>query len=259
MKIAKLVLTFCLLSVTGLAMADETAANTAGDPYENFNRHAYKLNDRLDRAILKPIAQGYVFVMPKIGQKGVHNFFNNLRLIPSFINDILQGEIIQAASDGWRFVINSTVGVAGFLDVATYMDLPLHSTDLGITFAKWGWTNSNYFVLPFWGPSTVRDTVALPFYLFMTVYPYIRPIGYAYGAAALDIIDQRAQLLDLDDVAKKAALDPYAFQRDAYLQRRASIINPNSETSNKDLYDELEDDDFDDDLEEDEAPAAKAN
>lgn len=256
MKKLKCILALSLLLSSPLALADEKA-NTPGDPLEGYNRGAYKVNDRLDRAILKPVAQGYVFIMPKIGQKGVHNFFTNLRLIPSFINDVLQGEIIQAASDGWRFLINSTVGVAGFLDIATYMDLPLHSNDVGLTFAKWGWTQSSYFVLPFWGPSTIRDVIGLPFYLFMTVYPYIRPIEYAYGLAALDVIDQRAQFLDLDDVAKKAAIDPYAFQRDAYLQRRASLINPNADEESKDLYDDLDDDDFDDDMDDDTDDAQK--
>ena len=222
---------YALLSLytsIGFAVEEVKPAASAKDPYETFNRHAFALNDRLDRAILKPIAKSYQFVMPKVGQKGVHNFYSNLRLIPSFLNDLLQANILQAASDGWRFLINSTIGIGGFLDVATYMDLPAHTNDVGLTFAKWGYENSNYLVIPFWGPSTVRDAIGLIPYYYITVYPYVYDYAsnkaWYWGLLAFDIIDMRSQLLDLDTVAKEAAIDPYAFQRNAYLQHRASLI-----------------------------------
>lgn len=225
------------------AFATETKKNN--DPLEGWNRSVYKMNDNLDRAILKPITKGYVWIMPKIGQKGVHNFLSNLRLIPSFINDVLQANFQMAAADGWRFVINSTVGIAGFGDIATSMGLPERSNDLGLTLARWGYTNSSYFVIPFWGPSTIRDGGALIPYYFMTVYPYIRPQAYTYGLLALDILDKRSQFLGLDEVAKQAALDPYAFQRNAYLQHRDAQI---AEVRHEEAKDPLDDADLDDDL-----------
>lgn len=227
-----------------------TAADTASpkDPYQTFNRHAFNMNDRLDKAILKPIAQGYIFIMPKVGQKGVHNFFSNFRQVPFLINDVLQADGYWIMADTWRLLINTTVGIGGLFDVATWVHLPQHTQDVGLTFAKWGYNPSNYLVIPFWGPSTIRDALGLIPYYFMTVYPYIRPVALGWGLLGLDVIDQRAQLLNLDDVAKKAALDPYAFQRNAYLQRRDALITANSgEPAAKTAFEEEEDADIEDD------------
>ncbi|MBI5447891.1 MAG: VacJ family lipoprotein [Gammaproteobacteria bacterium] len=246
-----------VLSSAALAAADEPAAPNNRDPYETFNRHTYKLNDTLDRAILKPIAEGYVFIMPNVGQKGVHNFLTNLKQLPYFINDVLQFDGYAALSDTWRFLINTTIGIAGFIDVATPLGLPAHTQDVGLTFARWGYKQSNYLVIPFWGPSTVRDALGLLPYYFMTVYPYIDPPELGWALLGVDVIDQRAQFLKLDDVAKKAALDPYAFQRNAYLQRRNALISDNEGTAGKDTaFEEEEDEDIDADFDDDEKPAA---
>jgi phospholipid-binding lipoprotein MlaA len=200
------------------------------DPYENYNRHAFEMNQKLDKVIFKPVATAYNTVLPWPAKKGISNFFGNLNMIPTVINDILQGNIRNTASDSWRFVINSTVGIFGLVDVAASIDLPDHSEDLGLTLAKWGYKDSHYLVLPIFGPSTVRDALALPVdYEVTSVYPYINPISLRYSLISLNFTSKRAQLLDYEDVINQASFDPYVFQRNAYLQRRAYLIQQNSQ------------------------------
>jgi len=227
-------ITMCLsIGITAYAA---TTYHDPADPYENYNRHAFKLNQKLDQVAFKPLATTYNTVLPWPAKKGISNFFNNLNMVPTIINDILQGNLHNTASDSWRLLINSTVGVLGLVDVASDINLPQHSEDLGLTLAKWGYTNSHYLVLPIFGPSTVRDGLALPVdYEVTSVYPYIYPISARYSLVSLNFISKRAQLLDFQDVIDQASLDPYAFQRNAYLQRRAYLIEQNSPES-KDPY-----------------------
>src|SRR5579872_1908985 len=222
-----------LLSFVGNVFAvddEQPVLDTKKDPYEPFNRVMYDFNDFLDNAVLKPVATFYNDVTPKPLNKGIKNFYNNIDTIPTVINDALQGNVYQTASDSWRLVINSTIGVLGFFDFATDMGLDPNKEDFGLTLARWGYTDSNYLVLPFFGPSTPRDAIGLPvdYYLF-SIYPYVQPPIRRYELYGLGVVARRADLLSYQNVMEQAAVDKYAFLRDAYLQRRAYLIQRNKE------------------------------
>jgi phospholipid-binding lipoprotein MlaA len=203
------------------------------DPYESFNRVMYHFNDFIDTWILKPVAELYNKITPKPLNKGITNFFNNLDNVPTVANDVLQGNLYQASSDAWRLGLNSSIGVLGLFDVATPMGLEPNVEDFGLTLAQWGYKNSNYLVLPFFGPSTVRDGIGIPInYYFLSVYPYIEPPVDRYRLYALSVVDRRADLLGFEDVMQQAAIDKYTFIRDAYLQRRNYLIQRNTELGN---------------------------
>ncbi len=198
------------------------------DPLQTYNRSMYKVNTSLDRYALKPAAKVYNKVLPHPIKQGIANFFNNLNMVPTIVNDVLQGHIYQASSDGWRFLVNSTIGLGGFIDVAKQIGLKPNHEDFGLTLASWGYTKSAYLVLPFLGPSTVRDALALPVNFFMfSAWSFISPFAVKAGMIGMDVVNQRAELLQYDNVFTQAAFDPYAFERNAYLQRRNFLINHN--------------------------------
>lgn len=195
------------------------------DPYEKFNRAMFQFNEDLDHLILKPIAKTYDALMPSPANTAFDNMFDNLREIPTVINDLLQFHFYQATSDSWRFVINSTVGVGGILDVAKKTGLNPHYEDVGLTLAKWGWKDSNYLVIPFLNSSTIRDGISLVPYYYMTVYPYIKDWRARYAILGWRAIDLRAQLLRFEKTYEAAAIDRYILMRSAYLQRRQYLID----------------------------------
>lgn len=238
----------CLLLLVALPAFAEATSN---DPYENYNRHAFKLNQTLDTIFLKPVATVYKTVLPWPVTKGISNFFNNLGQVPAIINDLLQADFYTATADTWRLLINTTVGIGGFVDVASHINLPAHSQDFGLTLAKWGYRSSAYFVVPILGPSTVRDAISWPInYGVFSVYPYINDISWRNGLAAGGFINTRAQLLDFDQTIKQASFDPYVFQRNAYLQRRNYLIRQNGNLANvADGNDKDDDDDDEGDIE----------
>ena len=222
--------TVIALSLLLISCSSETAEQKQNrDPFEPYNRAAFHFNDAFDHLILKPVAQGYLDVAPKPVTRGVSNFYSNLNMVPTVGNDVLQGNFYQATSDFWRFFINTTAGLLGTFDVASKMGLNPNSEDLGLTFARWGWTKSNYFIIPAMGPSTVRDAIGLYGNYYMTVYPYINNIPLRNTLFGIGIINERANLLELQGVINQAALDPYVFRRNAYFQRRAYLIKRNTE------------------------------
>lgn len=192
------------------------------DPFESYNRAVYDFNQDFDRSIAKPVAQTYQDVMPDWADKGITNFFSNLDDVIVLINDLLQFKFEQAASDTARIVFNSTAGLLGFIDVASHMDLPKHKEDFGQTLGYWGVPSGPYFVLPFLGPSTIRDTAGLGV---DTVYldPVVNNVEHLNDRSALfltEFIDTRADYLGATRLLESAALDPYVYTREAYLQRR---------------------------------------
>ncbi|KGP63551.1 ABC transporter [Legionella norrlandica] len=194
------------------------------DPFEPFNRKIHNFNMAFDSTVLKPPAKLYVAVVPKIVRKGVNNAFNNLDMFPTIANDILQAEGKWVIKDSWRLVINSTIGVGGLFDVAEKFGLPPHYNDLGLTLAKWGDKNSPYLVIPFLGPSTLRDGAGWLFqFALWTPYVYIDDAGLVYGLIGLRYIDLRTQLFASEPILNEA-LDKYTFIRDAYLQHRNYLI-----------------------------------
>lgn len=219
-----------LVFLSALLSATTARASNPQDPYESFNRVVYHFNDALDNFVLKPLAHTYNTVLPRPLVKGISNFFANLDNFPTVVNDVLQANFYQAASDGWRLAINTTVGLLGFFDVASHMGLEPNKEDFGLTLAQWGYTQSNYLILPFFGPSTPRDAIGLPmdYYLF-SVYPHIHPTIRRYELYGLGVVSRRADLLSFQNVMDQAAVDRYVFLRDAYMQRRTYQIQRNKE------------------------------
>lgn len=194
------------------------------DPFERFNRAIFKFNDKLDRWVLKPIATGYQKITPRPIHTGVRNFFNNLFEPTTIINDLLQGKIEQTIRDSIRFLINSTFGIVGLFDLASMMDLQPNKEDFGQTFAKWGVKDGPYLVLPFIGPSNVRDGVGLiPFYYYTDPRVDIAEGNTYWGLVGLDGVSSRAELLSASKILK-LQLDPYLFVRETYRQRRRNQI-----------------------------------
>jgi len=196
---------------------------TPGDPMEGVNRGVYKFNDSFDKYALKPVAKGYKFVLPNAVQTGINNFFKNLGNVTTVVNDLLQFKFDKALTDSGRFVINTTFGIGGLFDWATKDNIAYHKEDFGLTLGNWGWKNSNYLVLPFFGPSTIRDTGGLVVdSLAFDPIGYVNDVPTRNALYLTQIISIRASYLPGSDLLDEAALDPYAFMRDAYLQRRTS-------------------------------------
>jgi phospholipid-binding lipoprotein MlaA len=195
------------------------------DPIEPLNRAVHSFNnDLLDRALLEPLAQGYNYITPDPVNRGVTNFFNNLRDVRSAINNLLQFKIGRAFSDVGRFAINSTIGILGLMDVASNMNLPSYKEDFGQTLGVWGMGSGPFIVFPFLGPSSARDGVGLVADWFTDPLYYMNDDQWRFRLRALNIVDTRADLSSASRVVDEAALDPYAFIRDAYLQRRESLV-----------------------------------
>ena len=208
-------------ALTGCASTN----NNPNDPLEGFNRTMFSFNDTVDKVALKPAAQAYDAVVPNPVQHGVGNFFGNIGDLWSSINQLLQGRVEQGVSTFMRVAINTTFGLGGVLDVATEARLPREKSDFGQTLGKWGVGSGPYVVLPFFGPSTLRDTADMPVDLYGDLWTYKRPTRWRNVGAVVRIVDRRAQLLDASTLLEDAALDKYDFVRDAYLQRRQSQIN----------------------------------
>jgi phospholipid-binding lipoprotein MlaA len=199
------------------------------DPWESFNRGVYKFNDVLDRAVAKPIAKTYVKFVPEPIRIGVTNFFDNLDTPTVLINDALQGKILAAANDLGRFVLNSTLGLGGILDPATAAGLAHNDEDFGQTLGKWGVHTGPFVELPLLGPSDLRDAPARVVDTYTNPREYIKNDYVKYGLYLPDFIDRRARLLSLDATLQNT-YDPYAFVRDAFLQRRAYLVSDGKET-----------------------------
>lgn len=219
------------------------------DPLEGMNRGIYKFNDTLDRAALKPVAKGYKKITPRWMRTGIGNFFANLAYPSTVINQFLQGKARLGVRDAGRFLLNSTIGVAGLLDVATPLGLTANDEDFGQTLAMWGVGSGPYITLPFFGPSSLRDAPSRVFDYFLGPLVYIEvPWETEWGLRGLNIVHDRAELLPLDATLQNA-YDPYSFIREAWAQQREFAIydgNPPPET-------------LEDVLEEDEAPADEAD
>lgn len=230
-KIARRSFNFLVVAALMLNTAVATATqNTSKDPYEPFNRKVFKFNDFMDTYFLKPVATLYNKIVPKPLNKGIHNVYANLSEFHTIGNDVLQLHFAQSLNDMWRLAINSTIGIGGLFDIAERMQLPSYSNDFGLTLAHYGWADSNFFMIPFWGPSTIRDTVSMPVdYYAFEVYPYIFPYWKRYTLYGIGVIDRRAQLLQYQTLFEAVAVDKYAFIRNAYLQRRAHQIEENNQ------------------------------
>lgn len=216
------------LAVFGSALvlagcASGPGANPA-DPLEPLNRSVYKFNDALDRAVLKPVATVYQESTPPLVRKGVGNFFSNLEDAWSFVNSVLQLKGEAAAENLTRFWVNTLLGLGGILDVASEMQIPRHPEDFGQTLGRWGVGPGPYVVLPILGPSTVRDTVALPVDFRGDAVAQVEDVPTRNTLIGVRAVHQRARLLRAESLMEGAALDRYSFLRDAYLQHRRNAV-----------------------------------
>lgn len=227
-----------LLSLLLTACAGTQSRNTdpEKDPWEGFNRKVYAFNDGLDRVIVRPIAVGYDKIMPDPFQRGVGNFYRNLDAPVTLLSQLLQGKFKQSLDSLSRFVMNSTIGLLGFFDVATKFGIPFYNEDLGQTLATWGYTDSRYLVLPIFGPSTFRDGFG------RLTDSFIHPVGRAihgrneWGLWIVRGIDQRARYLE-QDAELKQAYDPYVLMRDVWMQNRLyQIYDGDPPMTDYDLY-----------------------
>ncbi len=217
------ILAALVLAASGCA-STPTAENGNQDPLEGANRPIYTFNDKVDHYFIKPVAETYADYTPEPVRAGITNFFDNIFYLNVILNDFLQGKLGQGLSDFGRFAVNSTVGFGGLFDPATPWGLPKHDEDLGQTLGVWGLDEVAYLVLPFLGPSSVRDapdlassTLLNP--LFYISSPVIGPLG------VLGIINERANFLDETRLRDEAALDAYVFTREGYRQKRTSVIH----------------------------------
>ena len=210
------------------------------DPWESFNRSIYSFNNTADAYVIKPVAQGYAYVMPEIGRKGVNNFFNNLLDVNGALNGFLQGRVDQGLENVGRVLINSTVGIFGLFDVATALGVPQYQTDFGHTLSIWGVPQGPFVMVPFLGPRTLRSGVGTAFDAYASPLGQMGNSDPAWGLRVFNLVDLRAGLLGADELLSG---DQYIFLRDAYLQQRRL------QTSDGQLVDDFSE--FDDGWEED--------
>ncbi|MFK5969634.1 MAG: VacJ family lipoprotein [Candidatus Marithrix sp.] len=221
------------------------------DPFEKINRGIFAFNKTIDKAILKPISKGYQAVTPEPINKSITNFFSNINDINVIINDLLQFKFKQAASDSGRVLLNSTFGLLGFIDLASRFDIPKHNEDFGQTLGYWGVDSGPYVMLPFLGPSSGRDAIGVGIDVFLDPRFYYtgKPMGMtsthaSWSSELVNKIDMRADLLEMEKALEKAAMDEYAYLRNAYLARRNYLVYDGDPPQTEE--DAFEDDLFDD-------------
>jgi len=218
-----------LLSVFAMVMLGgltgcATTANNPKDPYEGFNRAMFSVNEGID-VVVKPVAQGYDTVTPRLVKAGIGNFFGNIADIWTALNNFLQGKGVQGVSDVGRVIVNTTFGIAGLFDVASEMGYEKHSEDFGQTLGVWGVGDGPYLFWPVLGPRTTRDTFGVAVDLYADPIPRIDNVPVRNTLMGVRFIDTRASLLPADKVVEQAAFDKYSYIRDAYLQNRRSVIH----------------------------------
>lgn len=214
------------------------AAEAVSDPWESLNRKTFAFNEFLDRNFLTPVAKGYQAVTPEPVDTSVTNFFSNLREVPSFVNHLAQARPKDAAADAGRFIINTTVGILGLFDVASKLGIEQKNSDFGLTLGRWGMSSGPYLVLPFLGPSTLRDATG------QAVDAFSYPVFYLESQdeiplRALEIVDGRA---DLFETEKLITGDRYVFLRNLYVQRRQFLLG--GQVAEPGFDDEFDDEEF---------------
>lgn len=221
---ALLILSLVVLATGCSSLRGPGAPGQKLDPWENWNRKVFSFNESLDANVLKPVATVYSDIVPAPVRQAADNFFSNIGDAWSAVNLLLQGRFKSSVEQGMRFAVNSTFGFAGLLDISTEVGLERKSEDLGKTFGRWGTGTGAYIVWPLFGPSSVRDTLALPFDRIATSPSLVFNDGYSKTlVTGVQLINARANFLRAGDMLDGIALDKYTFIRDAYLQRRGSF------------------------------------
>ncbi|MBT8549167.1 VacJ family lipoprotein [Polynucleobacter paneuropaeus] len=215
-----------VVSMVGCASIPAGVPPSPDDPWEPFNRSVFEFNEGLDKYVLKPVVSGYRFVLPEFIREGIYNFFSNYNDIYTALNNLLQGKPDYAFNDLMRVVVNTTIGLGGLIDLATPGGLEKHKEDFGQTFGVWGIPSGPYVVLPFFGPSSVRDTFGTVADLETDyLFKYIPDVGLRNSLTGLRVVNARNTYYEAGDLLDGAAIDKYSFLRDAYIQRRKYQIN----------------------------------
>ena len=213
-----------VVSVFTLQACATVASPDPRDPMESWNRGVFGFNDTVDAAVIKPVAQTYKAVVPNVVRTGVGNFFSNLDDLWSGVNNALQLRGLDTAESFGRFLINTTWGLGGLLDIASEMGMERHNANFGLTLGRWGVGSGPFVVIPFWGSSTLRDTGAMVFDIKGNPVNHIDDVPRRDILTIVNMIDTRATYLKAGEVVEEAALDKYSFTRDAYLQRRRNQV-----------------------------------
>lgn len=223
-----------LLSAACIALGACSTAN-GPDPWRETNEKIFRLNEGVDKKLLEPVAEGYDAVAPGLFQIMIGNFFENLTVPRTFLNDVLQGKPLAATQDLGRLTINTIAGVAGFVDVASEMGVPKNEEDFGQTLGRWGAGPGNYVVLPLAGPNNVRDTLASPVDIATNPTTWVN----VFGLSVVRVVNSRAQYLEEIDQARQDAVDYYVFVRDAFLSSRENAVRDGAAApaADDDLYD----------------------
>ncbi|WP_421831938.1 MlaA family lipoprotein [Limnobacter sp.] len=238
MSIRKVIL---LLGVLGLSTAcTSMRAPSESDPLEGFNRSVDGFNQVVDKAVVKPLAQGYDKVTPPEIKTVIGNFFSNLDDISVAVNNLLQGKPKAAGSDITRFALNTTIGIVGLADVATELGFQKNDEDFGQTLGVWGMGSGPYLVLPLLGPSTLRDAPARFVDAPLDPLYHYDNVRVRNSLLVVNVVNTRARLLPATDLVERVALDQYAFVRDAYLKRRASLVRDGAPDPNEQSYEDFE-------------------
>lgn len=225
------------LACFALAFYTHAWADNTNDPYEPYNRAVFQFNEQVDYYVMTPVAKTYRKITPRPIKSAVRHFFDNLRDVHSFGANVLRGDIEKAGTDFMRVALNTTFGLGGLINFADAAQMPNNKNTLGDTFATWGWTDSNYFVLPFLGPSTVRDGIGSGISAVYTPEALIHENTVRYGLSVLNATDKRESLLDVSESLNQMALDKYTAMRDVYIAMRNQEIGILPETSQEELLD----------------------
>ncbi len=206
--------------LSGCATTTATGPANPADPLESMNRSIYSFNEGVDEAIFKPVATAYQTVTPRVARQGVTNFFDNLGDAWSFVNNLLQGQGQGAYNSMVRFSVNTVLGIGGLFDIASEAGIERRKQDFGQTLGRWGMPTGPYVVLPFWGPSTVRDSAGLVVDAFGYPANTMDDVRWRNSLFGLRMVNNRANLLKAGDVLDSVALDKYSLVRDVYLRSR---------------------------------------
>lgn len=229
-----------LVLAAGLAACSGTPPKNEQDPLEDTNRGIQEFNDQVDDYVMKPVAEGYHWIMPEVADTGVTNFFSNLDDIGVFVNDFLQFKWQQGGMDMGRFMVNTVAGVGGFIDVASELDLPKHKEDFDQTLGFWGVPTGPYLVIPILGPGTPRSILGMAGDSATNPINFVAPMVVPLATGALNAADKRADLLGLSKIADQAATDRYEFIRNAYLQERNYQVHDGNPPLDQDIEKELD-------------------
>ena len=225
-KLRQCILLCMAVALVGCASTPAGVEPSPHDPWEPFNRSVFEFNEGLDAYLLKPVVAGYRFVLPEFVRDGIYNFFSNYGDLYNIFYNLLQGKPGYAFNDFMRVAVNTTMGLGGFIDLATPGGLEKHKEDWGQTFGVWGVPAGPYVVLPFFGPSNVRDTFGTVADLESDyLFKYVKDVGLRNSITGLRVVNARNTYYEAGDLLDGAAIDKYSFMRDAYIQRRQYQIN----------------------------------